>query len=45
MDEVSCDVAYLEVCDVLLEQPYLWKRHDVDESRPSSIIICLDNKL
>eukprot|EP00253_Pinus_taeda_P023471 PITA_23471 len=25
MDEVLCDIAPLEVCDVLLGQPYLWK--------------------
>jgi hypothetical protein len=24
-DEVLCDVSPLEVCDVLLGQPYLWK--------------------
>eukprot|EP00253_Pinus_taeda_P021267 PITA_21267 len=28
-DEVLCDISPLEVCDVLLGQPYLWKRHDV----------------
>ena len=26
-DEVLCDVAPLEVCDVLLGQPYMWKCH------------------
>ena len=26
-DEVLCDIAPLDVCDVLLGQPYLWKRH------------------
>ena len=31
-DEVLCDVAPLEVCDVLLGQPYMWKRHAVYES-------------
>ena len=31
-DEVLCDVAPLEVCDVLLGHPYMWKRHDVYES-------------
>jgi hypothetical protein len=44
-DEVLCDFAPLEVCDVLLGQPYLWKFHDVYESRPRSVIITLDNKL
>ena len=31
-DEVLCDVAPLEVCDVLLGQPYMWKRHSIYES-------------
>jgi hypothetical protein len=44
-DEVLCDVAPLEVCDVLLGQPYLWKHHDVCESRPCSVIITLNRKL
>jgi hypothetical protein len=44
-DEVLCDVAPLEVCDVLLGQPYLWKRHVVYESRPRRGIITLNKKL
>ena len=44
-DEVLCDIAPLEVCDVLLGQPYLWKRHAVYESRPRNVIITLGNKL
>ena len=44
-DEVLCDIAPLEVCDVLLGQPYLWKRHAVYESRPRVVIITLGNKL
>jgi hypothetical protein len=44
-DEVLCDIAPLEVCDVLLGQPYLWKRHVVYESRPHSVIITLGRKL
>jgi hypothetical protein len=44
-DEVLCDVSPLEVCDVLLGQPYLWKRHSVYESRPRSVIITLNRKL
>jgi len=43
-DEVLCDVAPLEVCDVILGQPYLWKHHVVYESRPHSVIITLDIK-
>eukprot|EP00253_Pinus_taeda_P004699 PITA_04699 len=44
-NEVLCDIAPLEVCDVLLGQPYLWKRHVLYESRPCAIIITLGNKL
>ena len=36
-----CDVVPLEVCDVLLGQPYMWKRHAVYESRPRSVIVTL----
>jgi hypothetical protein len=45
MDEVLCDVAPLDVSDVLLGQPYLWKQHVVYESRPRVVIITLGNKL
>jgi hypothetical protein len=44
-DEVLCDVASLEVCNVLLGQPFLWKHHVVYESRPHSVIITLNMKL
>jgi hypothetical protein len=44
-NELLCDVYPLEVCDVLLGQPYLWKRHVVYESRPCSVIITLNRKL
>jgi hypothetical protein len=44
-DEVLCDVSSLEVCDVLMGQPYLWKHHVVYESRPRSVIITLNRKL
>jgi hypothetical protein len=44
-DEVLCDVAPLEVCEVLLGKPYLWKRHVVYESMPCSVIITLNRKL
>ena len=40
-----CDVAPLDVCDVVLGQPYMWKRHDVYESRPHSVIITLGGNL
>jgi len=45
MDEVLCDVCPLEVCDVLVGQPYLWNKHAIYESRPHSVIITLGNKL
>jgi hypothetical protein len=44
-DEVLCDVVALEICNVLLGQPYLWKCHVVYESRPHSVIITLNKKL
>jgi hypothetical protein len=44
-DEVLCDIDPLEICDVLLGQPYLWKRHVVYESRPCSVIITLGRQL
>jgi hypothetical protein len=44
-DEVLCDFSPLEICDVLLGQPYLWKRHAVYEFRPHSVIITLNRKL
>jgi len=44
-NEVLCDVAPLDVCDVLLGQPYLWKHHVVYDSRPHSVIITLNRKL
>jgi hypothetical protein len=44
-DEVLCDIDPLDVCDVLLGQPYLWKRHAVYESRPRDVIVTLGNKL
>jgi hypothetical protein len=44
-DEVLCDVSPLDVCDVLLGQPYMWKRHAIYESRPCSVIITLGGHL
>ena len=35
----------LEVYDVLLGQPYMWKRHAIYESWPHSVIITLGGKL
>jgi hypothetical protein len=31
-DEVLCDISPLEFCDVILGQPYFWKRHFVYDS-------------
>jgi hypothetical protein len=45
MDEVLCDITPLDVSNVLLGQPYLWKRHVVYESRPHAFIITLGNKM
>eukprot|EP00253_Pinus_taeda_P036053 PITA_36053 len=44
-DEMLCDISPLEFCDVLLGQPYLWKRHALYESRPHVVIITLGNNL
>jgi hypothetical protein len=40
-----CDIVALEVCDVLLGQQYLWKRHVVYESRLHIVIITLGRQL
>jgi hypothetical protein len=44
-DEVFCDFAPLEFCDIVLGQPYLWKCHAIYESRPCSVTITLNKKL
>jgi hypothetical protein len=44
-DEVLCDVSPLDVCDVLLGQPYMWKHHVVYKSRPRSVIVSLGGHL
>jgi hypothetical protein len=44
-DEVLCDVPPLDVCDVLLGQPYMWKHHAIYESRPCSVINTLGGHL
>jgi hypothetical protein len=40
-DEVLCDVSPLEVYDVILGKPYIWKHHVVYESRTYSVIVTL----
>jgi hypothetical protein len=40
-----CDVSPLEVCDVILGQPYMWKHHVVYESRPHSVIVTVGRQL
>ena len=44
-NDVFFYVAPLEVCNFLFGQPYLWKCHDVYDSRPRSAIITLNKKL
>jgi hypothetical protein len=44
-DEVLCDISPLEVCDVLLGQPYMWKHHVVYESQPCSVIVTLGGQV
>jgi hypothetical protein len=44
-DEVVCDVSPLDVYDVVLGQPYMWRHHVVYESRPCSVIITLGGHL
>jgi hypothetical protein len=44
-DEVLCDVSPLDVFDVLLDQPYMWKCHVVYESRPHNVIVSLGGHL
>jgi len=44
-DELLCDVPPLELCDVLLGQPYMWKHHVLYESRPCSLIITMGGQL
>ena len=43
--DVLCDVTPLEVCDVLLGQPYMWNRHVVYESQPHSVIVTSGGQL
>ena len=44
-NEVLCDIAPIDISNVLLGQPYLWKRHAMYESRPREVIVTLGNKL
>jgi hypothetical protein len=44
-DEVLRDIAPLEVCNVILGKPYLWKCHVVYEYRHCSVIITLGRQL
>jgi hypothetical protein len=44
-DEVLCDIAPLEFCDVILGQTYLWKHNVVYESRNHNVIINLGRQL
>jgi hypothetical protein len=44
-DEVLCDIYCLQVCDVILGQPYLSKQHVVYDYRPQSVIITLGRQM
>ena len=44
-EEVLCDVSPLDVYDVLLGQPYMWRRHAFYESQPRSVIVTLGGHL
>jgi len=44
-NKALCDVVPLEVCDVLSEQPYMWKFYVVYESQPHSGVFTLGDKL
>jgi hypothetical protein len=44
-DEIVCDISPLDVCDVVLGQPYMWKRHAIYDSRPCSVIITLGGQI
>jgi hypothetical protein len=44
-DDALCDISPIEVYDSLLGQPYLWKHHNVYESRPCGVIITLGRQL
>jgi hypothetical protein len=44
-DDVVCDIAPLYVYNGVLGQPYMWKHHDVYETRPCSVIITLGGQL
>jgi hypothetical protein len=42
---ILCDVAPLDVCDVLLGQPHMWKCHAIYESRTHNVIFTLGGHL
>jgi hypothetical protein len=44
-DEVLCDFSPLEVCDVLLCHPYMWRFHVVYESQPYNVNVTLGGHL
>jgi hypothetical protein len=44
-DEALCEIYPLEVCDVILGQPFFWNRHALYDSRPHSFIITLGRQL
>jgi hypothetical protein len=44
-DEVLCGISPLDVYDVLLGHPCMWKLHVIYESRPCSVIFTLGGHL
>jgi hypothetical protein len=44
-DKVLCGVSPLDVCDVLLGQPYMWKQHVAYGSLPHNVIVSLGGHL
>jgi hypothetical protein len=44
-DEVLCDYSPLNVCNVLLGQTYMWRRHFFYEYQPCSVIFTLGGHL
>jgi hypothetical protein len=45
LSKILCDISPLEVCDVLLGKPYLWKCYIVYKSIPHSVIINFGRQL
>jgi hypothetical protein len=44
-DEVLCNISLLEVYDIILGQPYMWKHHVPYNFRPCRVIVTLEGHL